>query len=824
MKRFSQRYLNIGTILVLLAGLLPAIFDPASASAAPYSEPTVVAADGATEAIDAIDPPSRTAGILALYTTAFGTSTKTNEFGAEAVLVKTGQPNQYRVVDVCTVWDYLAKKCTNSGNNTIPADGVVLSAAPGGTPDVRAYIRDHFKVGDLVTIYIPLRRTATHTLDAIDPTPATNPAGVDSKTRQCYPGCRGANQLIMYTPAFGERTGTNAFGYEVTVVDGRVIARGGNDSPIPDNGFVLSGHGSAGSWLAANTILGATVSVAGNTVTITIDPSAHIFNAEQTIQRAQAALEAARSACLDVPYAEAQAAIARAQALVREAQAAYDRGDDQAAIDQATAAQNLADAAAYRTVESRAVEGRGMWVRPTEDTRAEIEQTLDMIAAAGINIVFLETFYHGYTIFPSATAARYGIQAQRPQFAQAGIDPLAVWIEAARERGIELHAWVEDFYVGNQALGGPGPILSVYPQWAAVEREDVGKQGPQPAAEEQGYYFLDPAIPGARRYLIELYTEMLRRYAIDGLHLDYIRYPVSLPFEHSFSYTDYSRQAFQAKYGVDPYTITPEANPEQWAQWVAWRQNNITTFVEQVRGAIDATRPEAALSAAVFPDEFESKIKKMQDWELWAQRGWLDFLTGMSFGSTPESVAADTAAMLEPVDGKALIYTGIYSPFHGLAPETMIAQIEAIRAAGGQGAALFDWAHLTEQQAAALSEGPFRRLADAPHSRPELAITTGLRDLQRRIATLYVRQGCLDERTVQPLQNRLDEIAKALERAARGQGNWTATMQHVHKQMDDLNKLLDQGNRTNNPALVERLRAEIELYGSIVEYALAHRS
>jgi uncharacterized lipoprotein YddW (UPF0748 family) len=822
MKRSGQHTLLVATIGSLLIGLVSALFAPAGVQAAPYAEPTVVAADGARETIAAVDPPSRTNGMLALYTPAFGPSTKTNQFGAEAVLVKTGQPNQYRVVDVCTVFDTSVvinpPRCSNAGNNTIPADGAVLSASPGATPDVRRFIKDHFKIGDLVSVYIPVRRTATRTLDAIDPTPQTNLAGVDPKSGQCYPGCRGANQFIMYTPAFGERTGTNDFGYEVTVVGGRVVARGGNNSLIPDNGFVLSGHGSAGSWLAANTILGAAVTVNGTVVTITIDPSAYIFNAQQAIDRAKAALQAARAECRDVPYRDAQTAIDEAQALLKQAQAALDGGDDQGAIDAATAAQSRASVASYRTIESRTVEGRGIWVRPTETTRAAIEQTLDQLQQAGINIVFLETFYQGYTIFPSATATKYGIAAQRPQFS--GIDPLQIWLEAAHARNIELHAWVEDFYVGNDALGAPGPILSVHPEWAAVEREDVGKQGPQPSGQEQGYYFLDPAIPEARQYLTELYSEMLSRYAVDGLHLDYIRYPVSLPLANSFSYSDYSRQAFQAQYGVDPYTLTPDANPDQWAQWVAWRQNNITTFVEQVRGLIDTLRPDAALSAAVFPNEFESKIKKMQDWELWAQRGYMDFLTGMSFGRSVESVAADTAAMLEAVDGKALIYTGIYAPFNGLSAETMVAQIEAIRAAGGHGIALFDWVHVTQEQAEALREGPFRQPADAPHSRPALAVRTGLQDLERRIDTLYVPQGCVDRRTAKPLGNRIDEIMRALQRADSEQGDQRAAIGHAQRRLDDLNKLLQ--NKPINSALAERLQAEIELYRSILSYMLAH--
>jgi uncharacterized lipoprotein YddW (UPF0748 family) len=806
--------------LTLIAGVLAV---PLPSQAAP-AEPTIVAANGTTETIDAIDPPSRTAGMLALYTPAFGPATKTNAFGAEAVLIKSATPRQYRVQSVCTVWDAQAGRCASAGNSTIPADGLVLSAAPGGTPDIRLFVRDHIKAGDLVTVTIPLRRTASRSLDAIDPSASSNPAGVDPRSGLCYPGCRGANQLILYSSTFGARTGTNDFGYEVTVVDGRVVARGGNNSPIPANGLVLSGHGSAGSWLSANTMLGANVAISGRTLTITIGPDAYIFNAQRSLDQAVESIAAARAACRDVPYSAAEQARDAAASLIRQANAALESGEDQAAIDLGTAAQNQANIARYRTIESRVVDGRGIWVRPTETSRAAIEQTLDRIAAAGLNIVFLETFYHGYTIFPSATAARYGIAAQRPQFA--GIDPLAIWVEEAHERGIELHAWVENFYVGNDALGGPGPILSVHPEWAGVEREDVGKAGPQPSGQERGYYFLDPAIPAARQYLFDVYTEMLSRYAIDGLHLDYIRYPISLPLANSFSYSEYSRTAFQAQHGVDPYTITPEANPEQWAQWVAWRQSQITSYVGTLRSTIDGIKRDAALqgikrdvalSAAVFPDEYESKIKKMQDWELWAQRGWLDLLTGMSFGSSAESIAADTSAMREAVEGKALIYTGIYSPFNGQSGDALLGHIEAIRAADGHGAALFDWAHLTEEHATALREGSLRGSADAPHSRPAAAVAGGVKDLLRRIEAVYLPQGCFDSQAATPLRNRLDEIARSLERADAEQGSTRARIEHARRRLAELDSLLSKA--VTNATLHDDLRAELRLYDDVLGYA-----
>ncbi|MFZ7946932.1 beta-N-acetylhexosaminidase family protein [Neobacillus sp. 19] len=80
---------------------------------------------------------------------------------------------------------------------------------------------------------------------------------------------RGAGQLIQYTPAYGETTRTNPWGYEITVADGKVVKRGGNNSTIPKNGYVLSIH--ANDWLRDNTTIGTTIQIE-NGVVLVISP------------------------------------------------------------------------------------------------------------------------------------------------------------------------------------------------------------------------------------------------------------------------------------------------------------------------------------------------------------------------------------------------------------------------------------------------------------------------------------------------------------------------------------------------------------------------
>ena len=738
-----------GAAGVVLLGLLTT---PAAAETAPASEPglpTVVAADGATTTIDAIDPSSRAAGVLALYTPDSGAETKTNAFGGEAVLRAVGG-GTYEVLSVCTVFD----PCPKPGNHAIPADGVVLSASPpetGGTDD-RRWLRDKLHTGDRVQLRNLLIRRAATTLDATDPTAATNPGGVDPAKGECFPGCRGAEQLIRYTPAAGrERTGTNDYGYEITVRDGRVVARQGGNSVVPADGFVLSGHGSRGSWLEGNAPLGAKVTVTGAAVTVDVDADSFLLGAERAVTAARQAKGAAQATCLKIDPGAVDTALGEAAELLAQARDAA-AGAPERSAELARDAARRADVAGYRARESRPVEGRGLWVRPIETSPEQIRASLDRIASAGFNMVFLETVWGGYTIYPSAVAERDGMPAQRPEMR--GFDPLKVWIDEAHARGIELHAWTHTFFVGVET--GGGPVLKAHPEWAAIEREDVGKAGPQPSRMEPGYYWMDAAIPAVRTHVLATFEEILRGYAVDGLHLDYIRYPVSLPYGADFSYSEYSRRTFAAEHGVDPYTLTPDS--PQWPTWNAWREKQITTFVDQVRGLQQRVAADRQLSAAVFADPTDGLAKKFQNWGAWVDAGTLDFLTGMSFGTSADSVGHDTAVMRKRV-GDVPLYTATYGPLRGSSPDLMLDQVQAVNDADSDGAALFAYNQLNARQQEALREGTFRTRSVVPHADYRAAARAGVTALRAELAQATA---CAPATTTAEVRSRLTAAERLL--------------------------------------------------------------
>lgn len=224
---------------------------------------------------------------------------------------------------------------------------------------------------------------------------------------------------------------------------------------------------------------------------------------------------------------------------------------------------------------------KGVWIRPTETSKEQIISTLDNLKANGFNSIFLETYFHGKTIFPSQVMNKYGFTVQNEIFQ--GFDPLDVWIKEAHKRGIKVHTWFQSFYVGNQPPeSNPSSILAVRPDWGNKTKQYSSSTRPTKSISEHNGYFLDPANPEVQDFLEELIKEIITTYKPDGINLDYIRYPNATAGNDmgAWGYTDYARNEFKQMYGVDPKNLT--VSDVQWYDWNQYRRNNVTNFVQKL--------------------------------------------------------------------------------------------------------------------------------------------------------------------------------------------------------------------------------------------------
>jgi hypothetical protein len=255
----------------------------------------------------------------------------------------------------------------------------------------------------------------------------------------------------------------------------------------------------------------------------------------------------------------------------------------------------------------------------------------------------------------------------------------------------------------------------------------IGPKKPVPSTLETGGYFLDPANPQVQDFLLKLADEIATRYNIDGFQLDYIRYPASFPPDRysyrktTWGYTDLARAQFKASYGVDPTEIDPKDPTQEglWRSWNGFKVAQVDRFVERASLLMHQKHPNVRVSAAVFPDAAAALGQKSQDWQSWAQRGWIDFFAPMTLTSSNKVIDRDVRYMVNVTGGKLPVYAGLFGPFNDAPADLILSHIDTAKKAGASGYVLFDTAHLTRRDLEALKIAQTPPvIAPAPPSAP----------------------------------------------------------------------------------------------------------
>ena len=374
---------------------------------------------------------------------------------------------------------------------------------------------------------------------------------------------------------------------------------------------------------------------------------------------------------------------------------------------------------------------RAMWFDRGTIVKAKSEEDLvkifDRIALAGINTVFFETLNSSYTIYPSQVAPQ-----QNPLVK--GWDPLEAAVKIAHERDIELHAWLWTFAAVNRRhntiLNLPrhhlGPVLSQRPEWAMTDHQGSRFH------YSSGKVFLDPANPEVRGYLQSLIAEIAQNYDVDGIHLDYIRYPFQSPTgKLTYGYGKVSRQQFYRETGYDPARLNPY-HP-LWSKWIEFRTEQVDTFVEEVSQQLRQINPDLTLSTAVFPMPKRDRLNKIQQgWETWVRKEWIDMLVPMTYSKDAEQLQSVTSPLLEEFSqGKALLLPGIR--LLNMSDVVALDQMQLLRGLSTEGYSLFAAENLNPSLTTVFNQTQGDRSTPSrlPHREPFVAALSRYRSLQQ---------------------------------------------------------------------------------------------
>jgi|YNPNPStandDraft_1061719.scaffolds.fasta_scaffold00029_14 uncharacterized lipoprotein YddW (UPF0748 family) len=331
-------------------------------------------------------------------------------------------------------------------------------------------------------------------------------------------------------------------------------------------------------------------------------------------------------------------------------------------------------------------EMRGAWVTAWSRGlrgRAEVDATVEAAKKAGIRSLFVQV---------RKTADAYYEPAIEPlgEKVEPGFDPLAYMLERAHKEGIKVHAWVVVFraWKGTDYPADPNHLVNKHPEWLTkdVNGAVVGPEG----------IYIDPGVPEARTYLANVVGDIARRYKVDGIHLDYFRYPGA-----DWGYNELSLTRFNKLYGR---TGVPESRDSQWRQW---RRQQVMELLRMIHRRVRAVRPRAVVSVATIawgacPDSFEETKAYGdcgQDWVSWARKGYLDANIPMNY--KPEGNAQHAKEFRKWLmqcrrwGGKMPTYCGI--DVCNNSPKHVAEQIKAVREAGLPGYVLFSFNESSER-------------------------------------------------------------------------------------------------------------------------------
>ncbi|MDO8506265.1 MAG: family 10 glycosylhydrolase [Candidatus Limnocylindria bacterium] len=289
---------------------------------------------------------------------------------------------------------------------------------------------------------------------------------------------------------------------------------------------------------------------------------------------------------------------------------------------------------------------KALWVVGDKVTTASaIDDLLEASAVRGIFDLVVQVRGRGDAYYTSSLEPR--AEALTLDF-----DPLDRLIRYGASVGVRIHAWANVYFVWShpdRALPkDPSHVVNRHPEWL-LRPNGVSTQDPADGKDFEGIY-TDPANADARAHTQGVFEDIVTRYRVEGLHLDHVRYPqvthVRRPEDHVF----------------------------------------VTTLVRESAARIRRARPNAVISAAVFPDPTIARERVLQRWPEWAAEGLVDLLCPMAYRRDSTEVARLLAAARA-----AAPRTELWGGLMGYAgePLRLREQVRAPRDAGCEGTILF---------------------------------------------------------------------------------------------------------------------------------------
>ena len=231
---------------------------------------------------------------------------------------------------------------------------------------------------------------------------------------------------------------------------------------------------------------------------------------------------------------------------------------------------------------------------------------LDELAKDGVNAIIFQVRAECDALYdsPYEPWSRFltGRQGQNP-----GWDPLAWMVSECHKRGMEIHAWINPYRAKTKGT-------------SALASNNIAVKHPERVFEYDGLYILNPALPENREYICKIADDIVRRYDIDGFHIDDYFYPYPIAGKAIPDAKEYNADSRGMSIGD-------------------WRRDNVNKFIEQLHDSIRQTKPWVKFGVSPFgiyrnarSSSIGSNTRGLQNYDdlyadvlKWVNNGWIDY-------------------------------------------------------------------------------------------------------------------------------------------------------------------------------------------------------
>lgn len=248
----------------------------------------------------------------------------------------------------------------------------------------------------------------------------------------------------------------------------------------------------------------------------------------------------------------------------------------------------------------------------TEQQKQEAIALLDFLKQHNYNAVVFQVRPQADALYQSSLEPwSYYLTGKQGKAPDPYYDPLEFWVEAAHDRGLELHVWLNP-YRAHHVVGGE------------VSDSSIVKRRPELVLHlKEGYWWFDPALKGTQDHGVNVVMDLVKRYDIDGVHFDDYFYPYP-SYNNNEDFPDStSWKAYQASGGK--------------LSRGDWRRESVNKFIQRLYKEIKAEKKHVKFGLSPFgiyrpgyPESaggFDQYEALYADARLWLNKGWVDYFS-----------------------------------------------------------------------------------------------------------------------------------------------------------------------------------------------------